>query len=152
MNTLFLRYQLDADGHAYQLLAVGDDTMALYPILDPLSLEHAIEIEGMILPQIVDLFETRGERFEGFEAFFARARRLQAGEADTGEALDEAQARALDRLRADITDWTPPEDVRRRALARFYQHAMCDNDGYRRKAHRSLEALVARLSEIHGAG
>jgi len=64
---LFLRYELDADGHAYQLLALGGD-----------------------------------------------------------------------------------DEVRRRAFAHFYQHAICDNDVYRAKAQRSLERLIARLGEAHG--
>ena len=65
---LFLRYELDADGHAYQLLAVGEEHLQLYPVLDAISFEHALEVEQTILPAIVELFEADPQR-EAFNKF-----------------------------------------------------------------------------------
>ena len=148
----FLRYELDADGHAYQLLALGEELLELYPILDPISFEHALEVEQTILPAIVELFEggPQREAFDAFHGFFERFRRIREGDGAAVAALDEIEARVLEALRANINDQTADDEVRRRAFAIFYQHAICDNDGYRAKAQRSLERLIVRLGEAHG--
>ena len=149
---LFLRYELDADGHAYQLLAVGEEHLQLYPVLDPISFEHALEVEQTILPAIVELFEADPQReaFAAFHGFFERLRRIRDGDGAAVAALDEIEARVLEALRANINDLTTDDEVRRRAFATFYQHAICDNDVYRAKAQRSLGRLIARLGEAHG--
>jgi hypothetical protein len=151
-SALFLRYELDADGHAYQLLAVGEELLELYPILDPISFEHALEVEQTILPAIVELFEGEPQReaFDAFHDFFERLRRIREGDGAVLETLDEVQARVLEALRASINDYTSADDVRRRAFVHFYRHAMCENDIYRAKAQRSLERLIVRLGEAHG--
>ena len=148
---VFLRYELDADGHAYQRLALGEESLALYPVLDPISIEHALEVEKTILPAIVALYAADPSRaeFDGFRRFRDRFRALAAGTAEPPDPADDGDARALDALRAAINDYTPPEEIERRAFACFYRHASCDNDVYREKAHRSLERLITRLSEIH---
>jgi hypothetical protein len=38
-------------------LRIRAPAVALYPILDPLSLEHAYEVDRTILPDIVTLYE-----------------------------------------------------------------------------------------------
>ena len=151
-TSLFLRYELDADGHAYQLLALGEERLELYPVLDPISFEHALEVEQTILPAIVELFECGPQReaFETFHAFFERLRRIREGDGTAREALDDVQARVLEAAHASINDYTSDDELRRRAFAHFYQHAICDNDVYRDKAQRSLERLIARLGEAHG--
>ena len=151
---LFLRYELDADGHAYQLLALGEERLDLYPVLDPISFEHALEVEQTILPAIVELFEADPQRgaFDAFHTFFERFRRIREGDGAALEALDEVEARVLEAIRASISDQTSDDGVRRRAFAHFYQHAICDNDHYRAKAQQSLERLIARLGELHGEG
>ena len=148
----FLRYEIDADGHAYQLLAVGEGRLELYPVLDAISFEHALEVERTVLPAIVALFEGPAARggLEAFHRFFERFRQIREGDGGVIQALDEVETRVLEAVRASINDHTPEEDIRRRAFARFYQHAICDNDVYRAKAHRSLERLITRLAEMHG--
>jgi hypothetical protein len=148
---VFLRYEVDGDGHVYQLLALGEETLSLYPPLDPFSLEHALEVERTILPAIVALYEATPERpdFDAFHAFFERLCKIREGDPRAVEALDEVEARVLEAIRASINEHTPAEELRRRAFARFYQHATCDSDRYRSKVQRSLEMLAMRLGEVH---
>jgi hypothetical protein len=151
LSVRFLRYEIDAEGHAYQRLALGEETLELYPLLDPISLEHALEVERTILPAIVLLYqeEPRHPAFDGFRLFLERLEAIRRGESEGAAALSEAEARAVDALRAAINDLTPPEEVHRRAFVCFYRHATCDNDVYRTKALTSLERLVARVSDLH---
>jgi hypothetical protein len=152
LSLRFLRYELDAEGHAYQRLALGEETLELYPILDPISIEHALEVERTILPAIVALYEAECSRpaFDPFHRFVESFEAIRRGDGAAAAALDDMAARALEAVRAAINDLTPPDEVRRRAFACFYRHATCDNDGYRQKALASLERLVARVSETHG--
>jgi len=146
---LFLRWELDADGHAYQLLALGEERLQLYPVLDPISLAHTLEVARTILPAVVELFEADPQRFAAFHAFFELFVRIRDGDVAALENLDDVHARVLDALRAAINDRTADDEVRRRAFAYFYQQAICDNDRYRAKASQSLERLIARLGELH---
>lgn len=147
----FLGYEVDADGHVYQALAVGGRRVDLYPVLDPISLEHAFEVGRTILPAIVALFERDPGRdgFAQFHRFFERFARIRRGEGAALEGLDEIEARVLDALHASINDRTPEDEIHRRAFACFYQHGICDNDVYRAKARGSLERLVTCLAEMH---
>jgi hypothetical protein len=151
---LFLRYEVDRDGHAYQLLALGEETLEFYPPLDPFSVEHALEVERTILPAIVALYEDEPDRpaFGAFHGFFERLRRIRGGDPGAVESLDPAEARVLEAVRASVNEHTPAEEIRRRAFARFYQHATCDNDRYRSKVRESLDLLVTRLGELHAGG
>lgn len=148
----FLRYELDAEGHAFQRLALGDETLELYPILDPISLEHALEVERTILPAIVALYESEPSRseFDSFHRFAELFEAVRGGDGSAAASLDDVASRVLEAVRATINDLTPPDEIRRRAFACFYRHATCDNDGYRQKALASLERLVTRVSETHG--
>ena len=103
-TVVFLRYDVDCDGHVYQLLVLGKDTLDLYPPLDPFSLEHALEVERTILPAIVALYEATPERpaFDAFHAFFERLCRIREGDPRAVEALDEVEARVLEAVRASI--------------------------------------------------
>ena len=147
----FLRYEIDADGHAYQRLALGDDSLVLYPLLDPISLEHALEVERTILPAIVALYESERSHptFAAFHRFFARFQAIRQGDGEAIASLDALEARMLEAVRAAINDFTPPDEIERRAFACFYRQATCDNDGYREKALASWNELVARVSEAH---
>jgi len=147
----FLRYEIDADGHAYQRLALGEESLALYPLLDPISLEHALEVERTILPAIVALYESErtSPAFEAFHRFFERFQAIRRGDGEAAASLDELGARVLEAIRAAINDFTPEEEIERRAFACFYRQATCDNDGYREKARTSLNELVLRVSEVH---
>jgi hypothetical protein len=151
-NVEFVRYELDAEGHAYQRLALGEETLELYPILDPISLEHALEVERAILPAIVALYEAEPSRpeFDPFRRFVDLFEAVRSGGGAAAAGLDDIAARVLEAVRAAINDLTPPDEVRRRAFACFYRHATCDNDGYRQKALASLERLVTRVSETYG--
>lgn len=147
----FVRYEVDDDGHACQVLVVGEERFELYPVLDPISLEHALEVGRTILPAVVALFDRDPARdgFAPFHRFFERFARLRQGDGAALGELDEIEARVLDAVRASVNDRTPEDEIRRRAFACFYQHGICDNDVYRAKAHGSLERLVARLAEMH---
>lgn len=151
-SLVFLGYEIDGDGHAYQRLALGDETALLYPVLDPISFEHALEVERTILPAIVALYEQAPEHaaFDAFRAFFERFRRIQRGDGSALEELDELAARVLEAVRASINDLTPEHEIPGRAFARFYQHAICESPQYREKARSSLAALVARLGGTLG--
>jgi hypothetical protein len=148
---IFLRYEIDADGHAYQLLSFGDERLELYPPLDAISLQHALEVEGTVLPAIVELFEASPGRasFDAFHVFFDRLRRIQEGDGTALRALDEVESRVLEAVRSSINEHTPPDEVRRRCFARFYQYAICDNHAYRTKARQSLERLVGRVGAAY---
>lgn len=152
MTVTFLRYELDAEGHAFQRLAFGDETLVLYPLLDPISFEHALEVERTILPAIVALYEADPSRpeFDSFRRFAELFDAIRSGDGGATASLDEVSARVLEAVRAAINDFTPADEIRRRAFASFYRHATCDNDGYREKALASLERLVKRVSETHG--
>lgn len=108
---IFLRYELDGDGHARQLLALRGETLELYPILDPVSLEHALAVERTILPEIVALYETdpRHAAFAGFHTFFAHFSRIQQGDGAACEDIAGSEARALEALRASINERTPQD-------------------------------------------
>jgi len=152
LTVTFVRYELDAEGHAFQRLALGDETLTLYPLLDPISLEHALEVERTILPAIVALYEADPSRpeFDSFRRFAEIFDAIRSGDGKAAASVDEGAARVLEAVRAAINDFTPAGEIRRRAFACFYRHATCDNDGYREKALASLERLVKRVSETHG--
>lgn len=149
-----MRWETDADGHAYQLLDIEGETHSLYPVLDPFSLEHAVSIEQTILPAILDLYEADPQRdaFAAFRDFSARLEQLTNKPDEILASLNPAESRVFEILKGDINEMTPPEDMRRHMFVRFYQYVTCDTTEYRQKAHRSLEQLVQRVNDLYISG
>ena len=146
----FVAFALDADGHAFQRLSLGDEPLSLYPVIDPISAEHALNVEQVLLPAVLELF--RGARdggvFPGFESFWGAVRRAWRGQAvPADEELPEPLPRVLEAVKAEVSELTSEEGLRERAFVRFYQHALCDREEYRRKVRESLERVVMRVNE-----
>jgi hypothetical protein len=148
---VFLRWEMDTDGHAYQLLEVGGEEKALYPVLDPVSFEHAINVEQTILPEIFALYQADSYKdlFTPVHQFSDRFARFRVGHEETSENPNTTEARVCEIVKADINEQTPEAEVQRRIFMRFYQHATCDTDDYRRKAHDSLARLVERVNDLY---
>jgi hypothetical protein len=143
----FSGVELDAEGHFFCRASLGGESIAVYPPLDPLTLEHALEVERTILPKLADAFARRRDEpsFEPFRRFFALWLRLLEGEPGLGGELDAAEARLVEIVRASVNDHTPREELEPRAFVRWYQHVACESDAYRAKVRASLEDLGARI-------
>lgn len=143
----FLSVELDAEGHFFYRASLGGESIAVYPPLDPLTLEHALEVERTILPKLADAFARRRDEpaFEPFHRFFALWLRLLEGEPGLGGELDAAEVRLVEIVRASVNDHTPRDDLEPRAFVRWYQHVACEGDAYRAKVRACLEDLGARI-------
>lgn len=143
----FLGIELDADGHFFYRASLGGESIAVYPPLDPVSLEHALEVERTILPKLADEFARRRDEraFEPFHRFLALWLRLREGEPGFGGEFDAAESRLVEIVRASVNDHTPRDDLEPRAFVRWYQHVACESDVYRAKVRASLEDLGARV-------
>jgi hypothetical protein len=143
----FLGIELDAEGHFYYRASLGGDSIAVYPPLDPVSLEHALEVEGTILPKLAEAFvaEREASAFAPFHRFLALWLRMLDGEPGLGGDLDAAETRLVEIVRESVNDHTPRDALEARAFVRWYQHVACESDAYRAKVRASLEDLGARI-------
>ena len=143
----FLGIGLDAEGHFFYRASLGGESIVFYPPLDPVSLEHALEVERTILPTLAEAFvaEREAPSFAPFHRFLALWLRMLDGEPGLGGDLGPAETRLVEIVRASVNDHTPRDDLEPRAFVRWYQHVACESDAYRAKVRASLEDLGARI-------
>lgn len=149
MGVEFLGVELDAEGHFFYAVAIGEEQLSFYPPLDALGFEHAIEVEQTILPLLGTAWESLrdAEPFAPFRRFFERYRSRE-GELEAAADLGDDEARLLEIVKSSVVEQTPADEIERRAFLRWYQHVVCENEAYRDKVRRSLEEMATRGASL----